>query len=62
MKRMAMLSHPLIIIDVEGFFRPLDALLTHLIATGFMSEAQRSLYRVVEKPAEALKVLKESLG
>jgi len=47
MKRMAMLQHPLIVIDVEGFFRPLEALLTHLIATGFMSEAQRSLYKVV---------------
>jgi len=61
MKRMAMLNHPLIIIDVEGFFRPLEALLTHLITTGFMSEAQRSLYRVVKDPAAALRVLKESL-
>ncbi len=61
MKRMSMLQHPLIVIDVEGFFRPLEALLTHLIATGFMSEAQRSLYRIVEDPAAALRVLRESL-
>jgi uncharacterized protein (TIGR00730 family) len=61
MKRMAMVQHPLIVIDVEGFFQPLEALLEHLIATGFMNEAQRSLYRVVENPAAALRVLKESL-
>jgi uncharacterized protein (TIGR00730 family) len=61
MKRMAMVQHPLIVIDVEGFFQPLEALLTHLIATGFMSEAQRSLYRIVGDPAAAVRVLGESL-
>ena len=61
MKRMSMLQHPLIVIDVQGFFRPLDALLSHLIATGFMSEAQRSLYQMVAAPAEAVRVLRESL-
>jgi hypothetical protein len=61
MKRMAMLQHPLIVIDVEGFFRPLEALLTHLIATGFMSEAQRSLYKVVADPTAALRALGELL-
>jgi len=58
---MAMLQHPLIVIDVEGFFRPLEALLTHLIATGFMSEAQRSLYKVVADPTAALRALGELL-
>jgi uncharacterized protein (TIGR00730 family) len=61
MKRMAMVEHPLIVIDVQGFFRPLEALLTHLIATGFMSEAQRSLYRMVEDPAAAVQRLRASL-
>jgi uncharacterized protein (TIGR00730 family) len=61
MKRMAMVQHPLIVIDVEGFFQPLEALLTHLIATGFMSEAQRSLYQVVADPAAALRALRGSL-
>jgi uncharacterized protein (TIGR00730 family) len=61
MKRMAMVEHPLIVIDVQGFFRPLEALLTHLIATGFMSEAQKSLYRVVADPAAAVRALKASL-
>jgi uncharacterized protein (TIGR00730 family) len=61
MKRMSMVRHPLILIDVQGFFQPLDVLLSHLIATGFMSEAQRSLYRMVADPAEAVRVLKASL-
>jgi uncharacterized protein (TIGR00730 family) len=61
MKRMAMVQHPLIVIDVKGFFQPLEALLAHLIASGFMSEAQRSLYHLVENPAAALRVLRESL-
>jgi uncharacterized protein (TIGR00730 family) len=61
MKRMAMVQHPLIVVDVEGFFRPLEALLAHLIATGFMSEAQRSLYQIVPDPAAALRALQESL-
>jgi uncharacterized protein (TIGR00730 family) len=62
MKRMSMVRHPLIVADVQGFFRPLEALLTHLIATGFMSEAQRSLYSVVGEPAAALRVLREALA
>jgi uncharacterized protein (TIGR00730 family) len=62
MKRMSMVRHPLIVVDVQGFFRPLEALLTHLIATGFMSEAQRSLYSVVGEPAAALRVLREALA
>jgi predicted Rossmann-fold nucleotide-binding protein len=61
MKRMAMVRHPLIVIDVAGFFQPLDALLTHLIASGFMGETQRSLYQVVADPASALRVLEASL-
>jgi len=61
MKRMAMVQHALIVIDVEGFFQPLEALLSHLIATGFMSEAQRSLYRIVPDPAAALRVLAQSV-
>jgi len=60
MKRMAMVQHPLIVIDVEGFFQPLEALLTHLIATGFMNEAQRSLYQVVADPAAAVRALEAS--
>jgi predicted Rossmann-fold nucleotide-binding protein len=61
MKRMAMVHHPLILVDVQGFFKPLDALLTHLIATGFMSEAQRSLYRMVDAPGAAVQALKDLL-
>jgi uncharacterized protein (TIGR00730 family) len=60
MKRMAMVQHPLIVVDVEGFFRPLEALLAHLIVTGFMSEAQKSLYQVVKDPEAAVRALKES--
>jgi uncharacterized protein (TIGR00730 family) len=61
MKRMSMVQHPLILIDVRGFFQPLEALLSHLIATGFMGEAQRSLYRTVANPAAALEALRESM-
>ena len=60
MKRMAMVQHPLIVVDVEGFFRPLEALLAHLIATGFMGEAQKSLYTMVADPAAAVRVLAKS--
>jgi uncharacterized protein (TIGR00730 family) len=60
MKRMSMVRHPLILIDVQGFFRPLDALLMHLIATGFMSETQKSLYQVVGEPAAAVRALRAS--
>ncbi len=62
MKRMSMVKHPLIVVDVHEFFQPLEALLTHLIATGFMSEAQKSLYQVVEEPAAAVRVLRASLA
>ena len=61
MKRMALARHPLIVVDVLGFFDPMGALLTHLIATGFMSEAQKSLYQMVGEPAAAVRSLRESL-
>jgi uncharacterized protein (TIGR00730 family) len=61
MKRMSMVRHPLIVVDVKGFFQPLEALLSHLIATGFMAEAQRSLYRMVEEPEAALRALQGCL-
>jgi hypothetical protein len=60
MKRLALVLHPLIVIDVAGFFRPLHSLLQHLIESGFAGSEQLSLYRIVADPPSAINALREA--
>ena len=42
---------PVIIVDVNGFWQPLLALIEHTIGAGFTREENRGLYKVVDSPA-----------
>jgi uncharacterized protein (TIGR00730 family) len=62
MKRLALVQHPLPVIDVAGFFRPLQSLLQHLIDTGFAGPEQMSLYQLLDDPVDGVRALRVALA
>ena len=48
---------PVVIVDVNGFWRPLLALIEHTIGAGFTREENRGLYKVVDSPAGVFDVI-----
>ncbi|WP_028793024.1 TIGR00730 family Rossman fold protein [Thalassobaculum salexigens] len=48
---------PVIIVDVNGFWQPLLALIEHTIGAGFTREENRGLYKVVDSPAGVFDVI-----
>jgi hypothetical protein len=52
---------PIVLINLAGFFDPLDALMQHIIANGFAQESARGLYQMVGTVDEAMDVLEEAL-
>ncbi|MCR8726325.1 TIGR00730 family Rossman fold protein [Frigidibacter sp. ROC022] len=53
---------PIVLIDVEGYWQPLLALIDHCIAEGFADPSLRAAITVVPDVAEARKVLKAAAG
>jgi uncharacterized protein (TIGR00730 family) len=58
LKRFALVKHPVLVIDVAGFFAPLQALLQHLIDTGFAGSEQMSLYQLLGDPPAGVRALR----
>lgn len=48
---------PVVIVDVNGFWQPLLALIEHTIGAGFTREENRGLYKVVDGPAGVFDVI-----
>jgi uncharacterized protein (TIGR00730 family) len=48
---------PVVIVDVAGYWRPLQALFDHIITSGFASPAARDLFHVVSSVDEVLPLL-----
>ena len=44
----------MVLIDTEGFYRPLLAMMDHLHATGFTSEVTQAMFEVVPNAEAAL--------
>jgi uncharacterized protein (TIGR00730 family) len=53
---------PIIVVNVDGFFDPLDAMLRGIIEQGFAKPIIRKLYHLAEGPEAALLALKEALA
>jgi hypothetical protein len=53
---------PTVIVNVNGFYDPLIALLEHHIAAGFARPEVHDLYRVASTPDEALRVIEQALA
>jgi hypothetical protein len=49
-------------VDHAGFYASLEALLARIVSEGFARPDIRSLYRRVERPEEAIDLLRERLG
>ena len=56
------LDKPVVLLDVGGFFRPLEALLAHVVAKGFAGEKIASLYHRAVAPEDAIAHIERMLG
>jgi len=54
-------AKPIIVVNVDGFFDPLDAMLKGIIARGFAKPIVLELYHLADGPEAALLALKEAL-
>ena len=55
-------AKPIVVIDADGFYAPLKALLEHVVARGFAKPASLDLCRFVATPQEALTAIREGLA
>lgn len=46
-RQLALHDKPIVIVDEGGYWRPLEAMIDHMIAAGFCREGHKNLYRVV---------------
>jgi uncharacterized protein (TIGR00730 family) len=54
-------SKPIVVVNVNGYFDPLDALVRNIIKMGFARETALSLYDLADGPEAALATLKRAL-
>ncbi len=50
-------AKPIVLININGFWDPLLALLDHVIAQGFAKDTVKSLFKTAKSPNEAIKLL-----
>ena len=50
-------AKPIVFLDVDGFWAPLEAFLDHAVLTGVLRREVRALFRTARDPAAALDVL-----
>ncbi|MDE1985175.1 MAG: TIGR00730 family Rossman fold protein [Alphaproteobacteria bacterium] len=59
---LGVLPKPVVVVNIDGYFAPLEALMKHIVAEGFAKPAIRSFYKLVETPEAAMDAITESLG
>jgi uncharacterized protein (TIGR00730 family) len=57
-KQLGLHDKPIVIVDVEGYWQPLAALVDHVIAAGFAPRKTRDIVQVVRTPEELIAALK----
>jgi uncharacterized protein (TIGR00730 family) len=53
---------PMVVIDTDGFYAPLEALIRNVVAQGFAGENAAALYTRTATPDEAMDLLSKRLG
>ncbi|WP_309663402.1 TIGR00730 family Rossman fold protein [Tabrizicola sp.] len=53
---------PIILLDTDGYWQPLIALLTHIVGQGFADASVLALFQTVATPDELTAALREALG
>ena len=56
------LSKPIVVVDTDGFFAPLQALMEHIVREGFAKPALLATYKVVATPEAAMDEIAQALG
>lgn len=55
-------SKPIVVVNVNGYFDPLDALVRNTIKMGFAKDTALTLYHLADGPDTALAILKRALA
>ena len=55
------LNKPLVLIDLDGFFKPFEKLIDSIISAGFMKESNKKYFKIVKTPKEAIAYIKKSV-
>jgi hypothetical protein len=55
-------AKPVVVVNTDGYFAPLQALLEHLVREGFARPAMLGTYRVVDTPEAAMDAIAHALG
>ncbi|AHC73719.1 amidase [Candidatus Endolissoclinum faulkneri L5] len=55
--QLKLLDKPLVMLDINGFWKPLFSLIDHTIASGFTPEKNRDLYKTVSTTSEVFEVI-----
>jgi len=58
-KQLGMHDKPIVVVDIGGFWEPLERLIAHTVAEGFTSAETRRLYRMAPSVDEVLPILGE---
>ena len=53
-KRLGLGAHPIVLVDVEGFYRPLADLLENMVSERFLRPEHRALWTLVDGPDDVL--------
>ena len=56
------LPKPIVVVDTDGFFAPLQALMEHIVREGFAKPALLATYKVVATPKTAMDEIAHALG
>jgi len=56
-KQLGLHDKPIVIVDIDGYWEPLSALIDRAIGTGFAAERTRRLFEVVDSPEALMRAL-----
>jgi hypothetical protein len=60
LKRLGIYLNPIVLVNVQGFFEPLVALLRHCIRQRFMDERHLAMWRMANSPEDVLETIRNS--
>jgi uncharacterized protein (TIGR00730 family) len=60
--QLRVLVKPIVLVDIAGYFAPLQALMEHLVVQGFARSEILDLYTIVETPEAAIEAATEKLS
>ena len=59
---LGVLAKPILVVNTEGYFDPLERLMSHIVREGFAQPKILDLYRFVATPEEAIDAIAAALG